>query len=290
MRVRPEQLAALAAIVDHGTFDAAARALSVTPSAISQRVRALEAAVGHVVVVRTSPARTTPAGDVLLRMARQQALVESEALAALSGTDAPTREVSVAVNADSLATWFRAVLASAAGWTDVTLRLHVEDQDHSSALLRSGAAVAAVTSDAEAVQGCSVERLGTMRYVPVAAPSVADRLLAREGPGWAGTPVVRFDRKDELQDRVLAAQGVRVPPPTHHVPSPGGFVAAVRAGLGWGVVPRDQLGDDLTTGRLVRLPADDVEVPLHWQCWRLRTATVDRLSAAVRAAARTLDA
>ncbi|MEY9212000.1 LysR family transcriptional regulator ArgP [Thermobifida halotolerans] len=289
MRVSPEQLAALVAVVDHGTFDAAARHLSVSPSAVSQRIRALESRLGRVVVARSAPCRPTEAGRVLLRLARQQQLLEREALAELHAGEHTAVEVAVAVNADSLATWFARVLDACASWPDVTVRLHVEDQDHSAALLRSGAVLAAVTSDPVAVQGCAVERLGTMRYLPVAAPALARVHGGERGTDWAAMPVVRFNAKDDLQHRLLASRGVTVSPPTHVVPSSEGFVAAVRAGLGWGMVPREQLGDDLATGRLVRLgDAEAVDVPLHWQCWRLRSERLGRVSAAVRAAAAAL--
>jgi LysR family transcriptional regulator (chromosome initiation inhibitor) len=290
MQARPEQLAALVAIVDEGTFDAAARRLSVTPSAISQRIRALESQVGQVLLLRTTPSRTTEAGAVLLRMARQQQLLEREALAELSGGDeAGAMNLPVAVNADSLATWFRAVLEECASWGDVTVRLHVEDQDHSAALLRTGTVLGAVTSDPVAVQGCSVERLGTMRYLPVATPHLARRWAKGRGLDWAGMPVVRFNAKDDLQHRLLSSHGVTSTPPTHVVPSFEGFLAAVRAGLGWGAAPEDQLDDDLESGRLVRLSSRDrVDVPLYWQRWRLRSPGVDRITAAVRAAAASL--
>lgn len=286
MQVRPEQLAALLAVVDHGTFEAAARQLAVTPSAVSQRIRALESQVGQVVVVRAVPCRPTAAGEVLLRLARGQRLLEREALAELTAGAADRLDVPVAVNADSLATWFPRVLGTVASWSDVVLRLHVEDQDHSAALLRAGAVLAAVTSDGTALQGCRVEPLGVMRYLPVATPALARRWARGRGVDWAAMPVVRFNDKDDLQRRVLRGHGVEADPPTHVVPSSEGFLAAVRAGLGWGAVPEEQLGDDLQTGRLVRLGSRDrVDVPLYWQCWRLRSAHLERLTEAVRAAA-----
>jgi LysR family transcriptional regulator (chromosome initiation inhibitor) len=289
MELRADQLAALVAVVDNGTFEAAARKLMVTPSAVSQRVRALESQVGQVLVVRTSPCRTTEAGTVLLRMARQQQLLASEALAELRSGDVPLTDLPVAVNADSLSTWFTAVVDECATWGDVTLRLYVEDQDHSASLLRSGAVLGAVTSDPVAVQGCAVERLGTMRYLPVATPELARRWTRGRRVDWAAMPVVRFNAKDELQQRLLSAHGVEHSPPTHVIPASQGFLAAVQAGLGWGMVPEGQLGDDLETGRLVRLSARDrVDVPLHWQSWRLRSPRVDRITAAVRRAAASL--
>lgn len=290
MQLRPEQLAALVAIVDEGSFDAAARHLSVTPSAVSQRIRALESQVGQVLLLRTTPSRVTEAGAAVLRTARQQQLLERELRSELSATGGSgAAPLAVAVNADSLATWFVRVVAQCASWPDVSLQLHVEDQAHSATLLRTGTVLGAVTSEPVAVQGCSVERLGTMRYVPVASPELAARWARGRTVDWAGMPVVRFNAKDDLQHRVLTARGVTSPPPTHVVPSSEGFLAAVRAGLGWGVLPEEQLGEDVQSGRLVRLPGRDrIDVPLYWQRWRLQSARIDRVTAAVRAAATSL--
>lgn len=283
MDVRPEQLAALLAIIDHGTFEAAARHLSITPSAVSQRIRALESQVGQVVLVRSTPCRATEVGGVLLRLAREQQLLTQEALAEISAGATRRLELAIAVNADSLATWFSPVLDAIAAWGEVTVRLHVEDQDHSAELLRSGAVLGAVTSEPVAVQGCAVERLGTMHYLPLATPELARRWARGRGVDWARMPLVRFNTKDDLQHRVLERHGVTTEPPTHLIPSPHGFLAAVRAGLGWGAVPEGLLGEDLDSGRLVRLGARErVDVPLYWQYWRLRSAHIERISAAVR--------
>src|SRR6478735_4863129 len=137
MDIAPAHLAALVAIADHGTFDAAARALHVTPSAVSQRIRALESEVGQVVVRRTAPCRPTAAGEVLVRLGRQTRLLHDEVRDALAHGHEGVVDLPVAVNADSLATWFRGVVADVAGWDALALRLHVEDQAYSADLLRS---------------------------------------------------------------------------------------------------------------------------------------------------------
>ena len=132
------KLSALLAIADLGTFDAAARHLHVTPSAVSQRIRALESAVGQVLVQRWSPCVPTPAGERLVGVARQTQLLLSE-LSDTAADDLPTA-LPVAVNADSLATWFRPVLDELGTWDGVALRLFVEDQAYSGDLLRRGEA------------------------------------------------------------------------------------------------------------------------------------------------------
>lgn len=284
-----DQLRALLAVVDHGTFDAAARSLHVTSSAVSQRIKALERDTGRVLVERATPCRATSAGETLVRAARQMVLVEEDARAALGEGGTAAVDLPVAVNADSLATWFVPVLGAAAGWDDVRLQLEVEDEEYSAGHLRRGSVVGAVTADPTPVAGCRTEPLGAMRYLPVASPGLAHRYARGRGVDWASMPVLRFNAKDELQRGVLRDLGVTTDPPSSQVPSSEGFVAAVRAGLGWAMVPETQLGDDLETGALVMLRRRaHRDVPLYWQVWSLGTPRMTRLGEAVHDAARQL--
>lgn len=286
MHLPDVQVATVLAVVDHGTFEAAARALHVTPSAVSQRVRALESAAGQVLVRRGTPCVPTPAGEAVVRLGRAQAALREEALAALEPGAGHRLDLRVAVNADSLATWVRDVLAEAATWDDVALGLEVEDQAFSHDLLRRGDALAAVTSDPRPVQGCSAERLGTLRYHPAAAPALLDRCRSEEGPDWSRLPMVVFNAKDRLQHDLLAARGRPEPPAVHRVPTSQDFLAAVVAGLGWGMVPEPQLDPLERAGDLVRIdPGHHVDTVLHWQRWRLDSDVLGRVTAAVRSAA-----
>jgi LysR family transcriptional regulator, chromosome initiation inhibitor len=278
------QLDALVAIADHGSFDAAARQLHITPSAVSQRIRALEAAAGQVLISRGTPCRATPHGEWLVRLGRQTRLLYAEASQAV--TAATAVDLPVAVNADSLDSWFRDVLTEVASWDGTAIKLHVEDQGYSQELLRRGDVLAAVTSDPTAVQGCSVDPLGALRYLPAAAPPVADRWRRGQSPDWATMPVIVFNDKDDLQHELLRRHGMaHGPAVVHQVPSTADFYAAVRAGLGWGMLPQSQARADLASGALVRLSADVIDVPLHWQHWRLDSPKLAALTAAVRAAA-----
>jgi LysR family transcriptional regulator (chromosome initiation inhibitor) len=278
------QLTTLLAIVEHGTFDAAAQALDLTPSAVSQRVRALEAAVGRVVVQRTTPCRPTAAGEVLLRLARQQALLSAEAVREL-GTEAAVAELAVAVNADSLATWFGDVVAEVAGWEAVALRLAVEDQDWSVELLRRGDVLGAVTSEPKPLQGCRSTPLGSMRYRAAAAPALAERWRRGRGHDWERMPVVVFNEKDTLQHDHLQRRGVARAATVHRVPNSHDFLAAIRAGLGWGMLPEQQLRPGVAEGALVGLGGAPVDVPLHWMRWRLASPALERLGECVTAKA-----
>jgi LysR family transcriptional regulator, chromosome initiation inhibitor len=278
------QLDALVAIADSGSFEAAARALHVTPSAVSQRIRALEAAAGQVLVSRGTPCRPTGHGERLVQLGRQTRLLYDEARQELGTLQAV--ELPVAVNADSLATWFRAVLTEMAGWAATSVQLHVEDQAYSQELLRRGEALAAVTSEAVAVQGCAAESLGALRYLPAASPALAARWRRGDGPDWAAMPLVVFNEKDGLQDDALRQLGAAGRPPVvHWVPSSADFLEAVRAGLGWGMLPEPQAAPGLAAGTLERLPGDVIDVPLYWQRWRLESQRLRQLTDAVRRAA-----
>ncbi|WP_067433642.1 LysR family transcriptional regulator ArgP [Nocardioides jensenii] len=284
MQIDPIQLETLLAIAEEGSFDAAARRLHVTPSAISQRVRAAERAAGQVLVRRTSPAELTDAAAPLMRLGRQLRHLTAEA-ASVMGNEAVV-DLAVAVNADSLATWFRPVLATLAEAPATAVRLFVEDESLSHDLLRRGEVLAAVTGEPRPVQGCSVEPLGTMRYVPAATPAFVERHRRGRGFDWSAAPVVVFNEKDRLQDGVLAAHGATRPAVVHRVPSSADFHEAVRCGLGWATIPEPQFDQTGAAGDLVRLPgAKPIGVALHWQRWRLESPALDALTEAVRRAA-----
>ncbi len=198
------QLQAFAAAVEAGTLDGAARLLHITPSAVSQRLRALESATGQVLLVRSRPVVTTEAGAAVLRLARQVQLLVDDTTAQLAGSAAPgPPALPVAVNADSLATWFLPAVAPLADRVQLDVRL--ADQTLTTALLRDGTVMAAVTADPDAVPGCSVARLGAMTYRPMATTA-----FARTWFGGGTTPaelrrapVVVFDRTDDLQAAYL---------------------------------------------------------------------------------------
>jgi LysR family transcriptional regulator (chromosome initiation inhibitor) len=286
------QLRALRATVAEGTLEAAARALHVTPSAVSQRLKALETATGRVLLVRSKPVQVTVSGEAVLRLARQVDLLTADAVRELGDAPAASGEsrpvtLPIAVNADSLATWVLPALAPLAG--SCVFDLHREDQQHTSALLRRGTVMAAVTAHAEPVPGCSSTRLGGMRYRPMATPAFVSRWLADgvTSAALAGAPVVVYDRDDDLQHRWLRERaGADLGPPQHFVPSSADYVSAVRLGMGWGMVPDLQRTAD-DEGRLVELDPDGaVDVVLYWQQWRLRSPSLDRVADALLAAAR----
>jgi LysR family transcriptional regulator (chromosome initiation inhibitor) len=288
MEFNADHLRTLAAVIDHGGFESAADALHVTPSAVSQRVKALEQEVGRVLVLRVKPARTTEPGSILLRLARQMALLESEAVGQLGlegSTDRP--RVQLVINADSLSTWALPALAAMPG---INFEITVDDQDYSTDSLRNGTAMAAITSDPNPVQGCLVRPLGIMRYRAAASPSFVERWLpdGLSDSALKNAPLLVFDRKDALQDRYLRKRlgSVPVGPPRHYVPASSEFLRAAELGLGWGMLPDLQTESLVTAGSLVILDsARWIDVPLYWQQWSVESSTLALVAAALSEAA-----
>ncbi|MDQ0568489.1 LysR family transcriptional regulator (chromosome initiation inhibitor) [Variovorax paradoxus] len=288
-------LNALAAVVREGSFERAARALNVTPSAVSQRVKLLEERTGGALLVRGQPCVATEAGQQLCRHFERVGMLEHElrdALPALGmgGNERERVTVRVAVNADSLATWFMAAASAFAKQEEsALLDLTVDDQDHTAERLRSGTVLAAVTALAQPVAGCNSEALGTMHYVAAASPEFVRRYFAK-GVGartLAHGPSLVFDRKDRLQARWVRRICHRsIETPRHWLPSAHGFLEAARAGMGWGMLPASMAADAMRAGELVELvPGSALQVPLYWQQARAAPQLLERLRAAVRAAA-----
>jgi LysR family transcriptional regulator (chromosome initiation inhibitor) len=279
-RLPLELIDTLATVLEEGSLDAASRRLRITPSAVSQRIKALEELAGRVLLVRAKPVRATESAAPLLRFARQLALLEHDALGEL-GEDEAVVTVPLAVNADSLGTWFLAPLARVAQRHPVVFDLHRDDQDFTAGLLESGAVMGAVTSRATPVAGCRVSALGSLRYEAVATPGFVDRWFSQgvTRDALATAPVIDFDRRDELQTRWLTAQGADpAAPPRHRVPASQDFAAATELGLGWSLLPGLQSAAPLARGDLVRLGGADVDVPLYWQQWNLRSALLDAVA------------
>ena len=286
-------LSALSAVVREGSFERAARALNVTPSAVSQRIRLLEERIGCALVVREQPCRATETGRRLCQHVDRVRLLEQDlegAVPALAPEGIARVPLPVAVNADSLATWFAPAVAAFAAEAPVLMEIAVDDQDHTAEWLRSGAVLAAVTGSSRAAAGCNSRPLGSMRYLPAATPDFMARHFA-DGVGagsLARAPSLVFNAKDELQAQWAQRLCHRhVELPRHILPSSQAFVTATLAGMGWGLHPQALIASHLKDGSLVELVRKTpLDVPLHWQQARAASALLDGMTQQLVAAAR----
>ena len=284
-------LDALAAVVRLGSFDRASTELNVTASAVSQRVKLLEERVGSVLVKRGQPCVATASGALLCRHTERVRLLEaqlSDDMPSMAGSQLgqawPT--LRVAVNDDSVGTWFVDAVAAFCAERRMLLDLVIDDQDHTAQRIRDGSVQGAVTTQAEPVQGCRSVRLGRMRYLAVCSPAFFARYF-NDGVNRESlrrTPCVVFNPKDALQERFMRRiTRAEIDPPQHWVPHVGGFLRACVTGLGWGMCPTQMIGASLANGELVELaPGRHLDVDLYWQSWRLSIGWLDEFSTVLK--------
>lgn len=290
-------LEALAAVIRHGSFERAAKDLNVSPSAVSQRVKLLEERVGSVLVKRGQPCVATTSGALLCRHTERVQLLEAELsgrVPQLPGSVGAWPTLRVAVNDDSVATWFIDAVGPFCAESNTLLDLVIDDQDYTAERIRDGSVQGAITAQAEPIQGCRSTRLGRIRYHAVCSPDFHARYfsdgLTREALRRA--PCVMFSPKDSLQLRFIRrATRTDLDPPKHWIPHVAGYLRACETGLGWGMCPDRMIERQVANGEMIDLSEGrSIDIELYWQSWRLSIDWLDEFSHALKTqAARWLD-
>jgi LysR family transcriptional regulator (chromosome initiation inhibitor) len=287
MRLNYDNLHAFSTVLREGSFAKAAQALRITQSAVSQRISALEDILGHRILVRETPPRPTQSGRALLHHAQQVERWEQNVLGELEGT---RREgfttFSVAVNADSLASWFLDAMVPALNSPTNLINILVEDERHTDELLKRGEVSGCVSARARAPGGCDSEYLGDMTYRLVATPTYRATYFKRgiTRDSLVKAPAVLFNHRDELHAEFLRGElGIKdLIFPHHLVPSSQGFVSMIERGLAYGLVPEFQAADLLKRGVFVELtPRHRAVIKLHWQYTRLQPPFVRDFSESI---------
>ena len=284
-------LAALATVVEQGGFERAAQRLGLSQSAVSQRIKLLEMRLGQPVLVRSTPPQPTALGQRLLNHVQQVRLLEGDLQQLVPALDEEGRpeRLRVALNADSLATWWAEAVSSYCHASGLLLDLLVEDQAVGLKRMRAGEVAACLCATARPVAGARALALGSMRYRALASPQFIARYLTDgvSGVALARVPAIVYGPDDRLQHRYLAALGVEGGFLHHLCPSSEGFVRMTEAGLGWGLIPELQVAGQIAAGSLQEvLPGRPVDVPLYWHSWRLGGERLDGLTRHVERAAR----
>lgn len=270
-----DALFTLDAVIRLGSFEAAAKSLGVTQSAVSQRVKLLEERMGSILVVRGKPCTATEYGLLLCQHVEHVGLMEHELLNGMSAVadnfGIRGASIRISVNNDSLATWFPKVIARASTELNIKLEVIPDDQEYTEDRLRSGDALAIVTTNDTPVAGAELIPLGNMVYNAVASQSFFQHYFGEETLSLSSlslAPTVVFDRKDTLPDQWLGkALGETAILPTHYVPSYEGILLCCRQGIGWVMMPSLSVRPLIDTGELVELvPGISLSVPLLWQC------------------------
>lgn len=278
-------LEALAMVVECGGFERAGAELGLSQSAVSQRIKALEVRLGQPALIRHPHLEPTPAGRRLLTHYQQVQLMERDLRTALPTLDAASSRLRIAINADSLATWWAEAIGAFCRDEGLLLDLVIEDQDVGLRRLRDGDVAACLCAGDQPIAGARCEPLGSMVYHPYATPAY----IARHFPeglteeAFRRAPAIVYGPHDQLQHRFLAQCGYHGAFPYHLCPSSEGFVRLAAAGMGYGMMPRRQVADLVADGRLVSLaPGRALTVPLHWHYWRHSGALLERMTSVLR--------
>lgn len=279
-------LCVVAAVVREGTFERAAAALHISPSAVSQRVRAMEERLGAILILRSHPCQPTELGRRLCAHFDAVRLLEADLAPDLKSQGTQPITLKIAVNSDSLASWLAPAIVDFADASGLLVELVMDDEDHTADRLRSGEVVAAITSESLPVQGCRTTRLGELRYLACASPDFAARHFP-SGPtadALLHAPYMRFDRRDDLQTRWAMEQlGLPLGGRVHWIPSTRAFLDLALRGLAWGMQPAGLAAPHIADGSLVELvPGAPIGVTLYWTVARLHADALRQLTEAVR--------
>lgn len=286
-RFSADQLYTFATIIEYGTFEAAADMLGISASAVSQRIKAMEKSSGRPLLRRTNPVAPTTAGKIVLRAARHSEYILREMSVELEGSGG-YRTVPIAVNADSLTTWFLPIVRTLATDDKVLCEIHREGEQHSSALLRSGEVMAAITSAPEHIPACSVHALGTVRYrVVISTDTAAAHFPNPQEPtreGLSAIPYIEFDRHDydqsmawELLEKQYGFTTAHRSP-VLYLPSSPDYANLIYSGTGWGLLPEAQCVTQIARGELTALAREPLEFPLYLQLRDIPSPALDALS------------
>lgn len=274
-------LQALATVVECGGFERAGDLLGLSQSAVSQRIKALEVRLGQPVLVRHPSLTPTPAGQRLLAHYQQVQLLERDLHQALPTLEKASTRLRIAVNADSVVTWWADAVADICQSEGLLLDLVIEDQEVGLKRLRDGDVAACLCATPSPIAGARCLHVGNMLYQPLASPGYVARFFP-DGPNveaFQHAPAIVFGPYDQLQHQFLAQCGYQGHFPYHLCPSSEGFVRLAAAGIGYGMIPHRQAAEALQAGQLVSIaPGHDLTVPLYWHYWRHSGQLIQRLT------------
>lgn len=251
-----DQLQVFLAIVDTGSFGAAARHLGRATSVVSYAIAHLEGELGVILFDRegSRKPRLTLRGQALLADIRRIGDDVDRLRARVTGLrhgvePALALALDVMVPMQLIAALLRDF---AAAFPTVPLQLHVEALGGPAASLMGDRADLAVTGPiVQPIEGTDQQHLGAVTLIPVCAPdhplAVAE---ARPGMVRDHLQVVLTDRSELTMGRAFSVLSTR----TWRIADLSAKHALLSQGIGWGNMPLHLVQDDLAAGRLVRLP------------------------------------
>ena len=279
-------LHAFSVVVDEQNFAKAASVLSITQSAVSQRIKSLEQTLGQPVLVRAQPLVATNIGKKLLAHYQQVKQLEQDIIPDISANSKETITANIASNADSLATWLIAAIGDVCHQYNVAVNFRLADENRTINYLKDGEVFGAISTYKHALPGCTFDKLGDMHYILVAAPSFVKKYFLHgiNAHSLERAPAVTYDQKDDMHikyiEQTFGLKGGSYP--CHTVRSSEAFVGFALQGLAYCLIPKLQIQAELNAGDLVDLmPENSITRTLYWHHWVLLKGVFKELSKAI---------
>lgn len=257
------------------SFEAAAKKLHVTQSAISQRIKGLETYYGEPVLIRILPYKPTRLGEYLISHFQRLCLLE-ESLEQQLGYTSIRPRVSIALNRDSLETWFLDLIEDTSIFNDITVEIIADDQELTIDYLKKGLVSACLSTSEKEIIGGNVAFLGNMEYLLVASPAFIKSHFSGKDQKKCllNAQAIKFDKNDKLHERYLekffGLNGENMH--FHIVPSVRGFKKYALLGYGYGLIPKLDILEELKNKKLIQLHVDKVwNIPLYWHYWDIES-------------------
>lgn len=274
-------LEALYTIQEMQSFEAAAKKLHITQSAISQRIKSLETYYGEPVLIRTFPYQPTELGKRLIGHFKRISLLEEELNKEIGKTESLQR-IAIAINRDSLETWFIEWIRKTDLLGSIVLEVIADDQERTIDYLKNGLVAAALSTSEKEILGGKVQFVGNMEYVLTATPEFVEKHLAKGNPkNLLTAPALKFDLNDQLHEKYLEKffnlNGKEI---NYHVlPSVQGFKQMALSGFAYGLIPRIDIEKELQNKKLVEIYSDKIwKVPLYWHYWAIESKAYQKFN------------
>ncbi|MCI0382266.1 MAG: ArgP/LysG family DNA-binding transcriptional regulator [Chlamydiae bacterium] len=274
----------LYAVHELQSFEAAAKKLHITQSAVSQRIKGLEAHYGEPVLIRIQPYRLTKLGKQLIGHFKRVYLLEED-LKEEFGIAVATQHISIALNRDSIETWFLDLLEETDIFNNVILEIIADDQELTLDYLKNGLVSACLSTSEKEIARGKIHFLGNMEYVLAASPEFVKKYFPKGNnpkKNLQNAPAIKFDQKDKLHERFLEKffdlDGKEL---TYHiVPSVKGFKKFALLEYGYGLIPKMDIHDELKKKQLVEIYGDKVwKIPLYWHYWDVQSKFYQKFNA-----------
>jgi DNA-binding transcriptional LysR family regulator len=257
-----DQLRVFLTVVEVGSFAGAARKLGRATSVISYSIANLEAQLGVLLFDRKSTRKPqlTEAGRGVLSEARSIANgingLRAKVQSFRQGIEA---EISLVLDAMlPPARVVDALKAFRAEFPTVSLRLYVEALGAVTRMVLDGTVRIGICGPLdEAVVGIERIGVGSVEWIPVAAPDHPLALAGRNAPG-AGRDHIQLvltDRSPVTQGQDLGVIGTQ----TWRLADLGSKHLLLKEGIGWGYMPEPMVRGDVEEGWLVQLDMPELK-------------------------------